>query len=588
MSKIINKIKLNRLYSEPMIFDPIVFDSGLNLIVGERGVGNDKQSQKTNSVGKSLCVDFIRFALLKKYEKTRISLIPNNKINKDAYVCLDFNIGNTNLIIKRQLNKSNKIILISDNNVSEVSETTIKKYLESLLFCNESLGQTPSFRNLINCVTREESSNFSDIFRYFDPKDTNTIDFENILYFLNINIEDYNLLKQTKQSLDQTKSLLSEYKIKLETRTNKKIKEIKSEIFNKRNELKQLEEAFNSYKTDNIYQNIEDEISEKENEIEKLRITRNKIKYEINAIESMPEIKKINLDELTKTYNLFKKELGNFIKNSLEKTIVFKDKIEKFQKDLLEDELKKLKKDLCLIQEKIDVVSENLNIVYNNLNAKGALKDLKCSIQTIESKKDKLKELESLYEKYEEQEDSLDNTQIKLQQNYINLKQDIKNNENRIESLLNTITTIHEIIMGTKDDCSFSLFLKENSKGKEVLDYNYRIKDDGGHSVDKEKVFIFDVSLMFDEYSKNRHPQFLVHDGIFEVDKDTLLQSLNFMYHKSKYNDFQYIVAINKDKLEGENFDFKLNDVIKASFTKARKFLKCNYQELNKNTRKED
>ena len=255
---------------------------------------------------------------------------------------------------------------------------------------------------------------------------------------------------------------------------------------------------------------------------------------------------------------------------------------------MLEDELKKLKKDLCLIQEKIDVVSENLNIVYNNLNAKGALKDLKCSIQTIESKKDKLKELESLYEKYEEQEDSLDNTQIKLQQNFINLKQDIKNNENRIESLLNTITTIHEIIMGTKDDCSFSLFLKENSKGKEVLDYNYRIKDDGGHSVDKEKVFIFDVSLMFDEYSKNRHPQFLVHDGIFEVDKDTLLQSLNFMYHKSKYNDFQYIVAINKDKLEGENFDFKLNDVIKASFTKARKFLKCNYQELNKNTRKED
>jgi len=128
MSKIINNIKLNRLYSEPCIFDEIIFESGLNLIVGERGTGDDKQSRKTNSVGKSMCVDFIRFALLKKYEDTRISLIPENKINKEARVCLDFNIGEKNIIIKRKMNKDSNIILIVDNIESEQSETNTKKY----------------------------------------------------------------------------------------------------------------------------------------------------------------------------------------------------------------------------------------------------------------------------------------------------------------------------------------------------------------------------------------------------------------------------------------------------------------------------
>lgn len=583
MSKIINNIKLNKLYSEPSIFDEIRFDYGLNLIVGERGIGDDKQSRKTNSVGKSLCVDFIRFALLKKYEETRIALIPENIINKNAMVCLDLNIGENNIVIKRQINKQENIILIIDGIESELSEVNAKKYLETLLFCNNKLITTPSFRNIINGLSREEASGFSDVFRYFDPKITNIIDFENVLYFLDINLKDYKDLKQTKQDLEKIKNILNEYKGKLEVQTGKKIKEIQSEIFNKRNELKKLEESFENYRTDEIYQNLEDEISVKENEIEKLRMVRNQIKYEINAIESMPEMKKIDLDDLSKTYNYFKKELGDFIKNSLEKTISFKEKIEKFQKDLLEVELKKLRDDLKDIQKKIDCISEGLNVAYNNLSARGALKDLKCSIQTIEKKKDKLKGLESLFEKYEEQENIFDTKNIVLQQQYVALKQLIKNRDDNMESLLNTIRFTHEIIMGTNENCSFSLFVKENSKGKEVLDYTYRIKDDGGHSVDKEKVFIFDISLMFNELTKNRHPQFLLHDGIFEVDKDTLLQSLNFMYQKSKSNEFQYIVAINKDKLDDEPFEFDLKEVIKASFTKANKFLKCNYQEKDKN-----
>jgi len=42
------KIKLLKLHSEPEIFKPIVFNSGLNFIMGEKVVEDVKKGKKTN------------------------------------------------------------------------------------------------------------------------------------------------------------------------------------------------------------------------------------------------------------------------------------------------------------------------------------------------------------------------------------------------------------------------------------------------------------------------------------------------------------------------------------------------------------
>ena len=60
-------IKLKKLYSEPSIFDPIEFESGINIILGERS----ESSNKTNGVGKSMSIEFINFCLLKKVSESR-------------------------------------------------------------------------------------------------------------------------------------------------------------------------------------------------------------------------------------------------------------------------------------------------------------------------------------------------------------------------------------------------------------------------------------------------------------------------------------------------------------------------------------
>ncbi|MCK4922844.1 MAG: AAA family ATPase, partial [Bacteroidales bacterium] len=66
-------IRLKKLYSIPKSFEPINFESGLNIILGEKSEGNNK----TNGVGKTMSIEFLNFCLLKKTSDSRVTLIPD-------------------------------------------------------------------------------------------------------------------------------------------------------------------------------------------------------------------------------------------------------------------------------------------------------------------------------------------------------------------------------------------------------------------------------------------------------------------------------------------------------------------------------
>ena len=115
--------------------------------------------------------------------------------------------------------------------------------------------------------------------------------------------------------------------------------------------------------------------------------------------------------------------------------------------------------------------------------------------------------------------------------------------------------------------------------------FDMRTYDDGSHSVERTKVFIYDMALLFNEHTRVRHPKLLIHDNIFDVDQDTLVQSLNFLkIQEEKFDDFQYILTLNRDKIENEErrkliqLDIPGHKI--ASFTKQNKFLKKDYKEI--------
>ena len=149
-----------------------------------------------------------------------------------------------------------------------------------------------------------------------------------------------------------------------------------------------------------------------------------------------------------------------------------------------------------------------------------------------------------------------------------------------IDSLEKTLSDFHYFVMGDRY-CSLNIKTDTKISTKKVIDAEVRITDDGSFSVDRIKVFLYDIALMFNEYTRKNHPRFIIHDNIFHFDDDSTERCLELLLSlEEKYSDFQYITTLNiddfnnlkvKDKISGEK--------IVARFTKISKFLRRNYKE---------
>lgn len=77
---------ITKLYSsDDSFFEPIPFENGFNLILGERSEG----SEKRNGVGKSISIEFINFCLLKDIDKSRLKFLPKSIVEKSSPIFLD-------------------------------------------------------------------------------------------------------------------------------------------------------------------------------------------------------------------------------------------------------------------------------------------------------------------------------------------------------------------------------------------------------------------------------------------------------------------------------------------------------------------
>lgn len=124
-------LTINRLFTEPSLFAPIDFHNGFNLILGETTENNEK----TNGVGKSLCIEFINYALLKDHGRSRVAKIPKNDLPKDLEICLDFRIDDKDLTIRRNISKEDHPKLYVNGKKKPTSrKADVLDYLTSLTF----------------------------------------------------------------------------------------------------------------------------------------------------------------------------------------------------------------------------------------------------------------------------------------------------------------------------------------------------------------------------------------------------------------------------------------------------------------------
>lgn len=430
---------------------------------------------------------------------------------------------------------------------------------------------------------RDERSEFTDIIKCHDLTKRIPDDLSAHLFMLGFSLESYRNSLDTIKEIEGTTKIISENKKELTQGGQKKISDVRAELNALEDELQKMEDAIESFKTNETFDSMEAEIVELENLLDQLRKRQKALRHDYEKIRRMPKPEQVDENEIELVYNQFKNDLGNAVVKSLTEVVGFKNKIEEFQRTLVNQKARELENQLKDIAEQIRILDDEYSEKLKVIDKKGVLKNLKTSLKIYETKKDALSHTKYLFDEYEKNDKKKKVLKLQKTQEIMKIDEEIEKNSEIIHSFINTILEIHESIMGNKE-CSFDIQTIDNARSKTPVVLNLRIYDDGSHSVDRTKVFIYDMALLFNQYTRQRHPLFLVHDNIFDVDQDTLVQCLNYVYkQEEQFQDFQYILTLNRDKIENEErrkwIKMDIDEHQVAIFTKERKFLKRNYQE---------
>ena len=579
MGKEIKRICLEKLSSENGVFDEIIFHDGINLILGEKYDDSSIKGRKTNGVGKSMCIEFIDFTFLCDYSKSRIAKIPKEVLPEEEDI-----IGEESVTIKRNRKNQEKPIFYHENKRVQFNKLAdAREYLRELIFGELTGKNIPSVRNLLSILIRDEKSEFSDILKCHDLTRRIPDDLTVHLYMLDISLDNYKKVLDTIREVDKTTTALNKIKKELTDNGSKKISDVKAELNELDGELVQLEEAIETFKTNDAFSSIETELVEIENQLDQLRGHQKILKLEYDKIRSLPKPEQVDDTEIELVYNQFKENLGNTVVKSLNEVVGFKNKVEQFQRVLINQKARELEKQIADISGKIRNLDDQYARKIQIVDKKGVLKNLKTGLRIYESKREAAAHTQLLFDQYDQYDKQRRQLNIRKQEQLLHIDDDIEAMANELKSFKMTISDIHESIMGNRE-CSFDIKAQPKGQSKIPLEIDLRIFDDGSRSVNRTKVFIYDMALMFNEYTSNRHPRFLVHDNIFDVDQDTLVQCLNYIYKQEEYDSgFQYILTLNRDKIENEErrklikMDVDAHEV--AIFTKKKKFLKRDYQE---------
>ena len=584
MGKEISRIRLNRLYSESNIFEEISFHDGVNIILGEKYDDSSVKGRKTNGVGKSMSIEFLDFGFLNDYEKSRIAKIPKEVFPLEENVILDLDIGDEAITIKRNRKQADQPVIIREGRtVSFDKLQDAREYLTGLIFPKLNGKKVPSFRNLFSILMRDERSEFTDIIKCHDLTKKIPDDLSAHLFLLGFSLEAYKNTLETIKEIEAVNTVIAKDKKELTQEGKKKISDVKAELNALEDELQKLEDAIESFKTNETFDSMEADLIELEDLLDQLRKRQKALRYDCEKIRKMPKPEQIDDREIELVYNQFKSELGNAVVKSLNEVVGFKNKIEEFQRTLVNQKAKELESQLKSIAEQIRVLDDEYSEKLKVIDKKGVLKNLKVSLKIYEAKKDSISHTKFLFDQYEKNEKKKRMLNLQKTQQLMEIDSEIEQNKEIMDDFIDTILEIHESIMGNKE-CSFSLQTVDKARKKTPVELTLRIYDDGSHSVDRTKVFIYDMALLFNQYTRDRHPLFLVHDNIFDVDQDTLVQCLNYIYkQEEQYQDFQYILTLNRDKIENEEqrklIQMDIDEHQVAVFTKEKKFLGRNYQE---------
>lgn len=566
---------VKRLFTDPEIITPIEFNLGVNIVLGE----SDETSSKNNGVGKSLCIEFLNFALLKRKSESRVARVPTQNLSPTTFICVDLIIDGAQVTIRRSLAEAEQPRIIFDGRetvYAKVEDAT--DFLTGILF-HRSMAQI-GFREILGPMIRDERSEFKSLVSCFDTKARIPDNYSPHLMLLGIDLELYREIKAIQRELEQIATEEQRIKESVKLIRQKNFDDARSDLNALDEEVEQIRQGIDSFENMPAFDIVKDEILEIEEQMDDLRRLKEILTRRVVSLAPIAVEPEIPIDEIRDFYEQLKAGLGSNIVRELNEVIAFKSKIERFQRHLLDEKTKVLDVEIRDVNKQLNQLDRKYAKLLGVLDQQGQLRNLRQTYASFQAKDDELGQLKSFFGRYDQLLLDRQAKKSEIEAEKLLLQASVSAAAEVIRSFEKTILTIHQFIQGNKK-ASFEVRVTNK---KQVVEIVLRIDDDGSHSVEREKVFIYDIALMLNDNTRARHPGLLVHDNIFDVDDDTLQRSLEYILTRAPWADEQqYILTLNVDRLEhcrSAPWFFELEQSVVATFTKGQRFLKSQYQEL--------
>lgn len=590
-------IRLKRLYLYPSLasgrpFRELVFQPGINIIVGEKSSDNHSanEQEKMNSVGKSLSVELINFCLLKDLAGSRVDRIPEDNLQQNTYVCLDFEYESektiVQLTIKRSKSPANPIFLIEDGSeVKFKSASDARKYLEKFFFPDSN--NHPSLRQLISILIRNEKQGFDDML--YPEYKSSSFEFTNIIaphaYLFGFDMNSITQIRKLREEIKTVGATITEFN---RVFSSKRIKtsDVKSYINDLEDRVMKLDIAVKDLRPAEGMTQLKGELKVLYDTLDSL-VSKKAIQSELaRKIKTLPKPDKPDVEEIKRVYDNFKEGLGDIVKSSFENVLTFREEMHNFQSELMSKKLDEVNDMIAELDKQIAEVDAKIGDYNKKLGVNEKITDLRESLLKQQQDTEELEQLRTTYnqlEEYTKRKDSL----LKARTKYIDqLQTQLFELEASVNQFEDDLKDVHSFIANNKY-CHFEIHIKDSPNRidfTKFIEFKYRTHLDGGSGVDRIKTFIYDALLMTSKATSLRHPKFLIHDNIFaSAGLEDTVRSLNYLHSLyEKGNDFQYIFTINKDEYESKlsKLKFKASDRTVIELTREQQLLNKPYIEM--------
>jgi len=550
----------------------VKFDKGFNVVLAERTKESSDRDSR-NGLGKTTLIGIIHFCL---GANTR----PNTGLRVDQLTdwtfTLDMKIREKDFAISRNTSDFNRVFIdgdFSDWPVKPEKDETGKGYFLKINEWTQNLGYlmfelpntagikyAPTFRSLISYFIRHGHEAFKDPFEHHSKQQPWDIQINNA-YLLGLNWQyasEFQIIKDKKTTLATLEKASEQGILSLYLGSQG---ELESEKVRLEEQIKKSEMQLKSFRVHPQYLELQEKAISLTNEIHELTnqsIINQKIlqKYQENIVEE-PDV---SIEQVKEVYAEAGLSFPQNILSSLENTIEFHKKIVTNRKSYLQSELEKLHHLIETEKKESKRLTDERAKIFEILQTHGALDeytllqkrvlDFRQQIESIKNRIDEIKKLD--------QEKSV----LKIQKEELlqKARQDLDERQVQKENAIRFFNQNSE-----------RLYEHPGVLSIDVTDAGYKFSVDIQRSRSQGfsymKIFCYDLMLTQIQSLIRYHPGFLIHDStIYDgVDERQIAKAIELAYEESAQKNFQYICAINSDRIPYPDFSEGFKEVFDRS-----------------------